>query len=153
MDGGLSFSNQQTALSSYLYYTLQHPYFHQTILKAALNSPQTMASITMTATSLAGFAVSGCPRRGLIVAKASSSSPAVEPEKVRSVSVSRKQESFNGRRDLVFAAAAAAAATFAGVAMADEEEEEPKKGSAAAKKKYAPICVSMPTARICHNIK
>ena len=30
-------------------------------------------------------------------------------------------------------------------------DEEPKRGSEAAKKKYAPICVTMPTARICRN--
>jgi hypothetical protein len=28
---------------------------------------------------------------------------------------------------------------------------DPKKGSPEAKKKYAPICVTMPTAKVCHN--
>ncbi|CAI0450101.1 unnamed protein product [Linum tenue] len=61
----------------------------------------------------------------------------------------KKEESNNGRRDLMFGAAAAAAYSIARVAMADEAE--PKRGSPQAKKKYAPICVTMPTARICRN--
>ncbi|CAN1263895.1 Photosystem II 5 kDa protein, chloroplastic [Linum perenne] len=47
----------------------------------------------------------------------------------------------------MFGAVAAAAYSIARVAMADE----PKRGSPEAKKKYAPICVTMPTARICRN--
>lgn len=53
----------------------------------------------------------------------------------------------SGRRDLVFAAAAAALCAAAGVAVA----EEPKRGTAEARKAYAPICVTMPTARICRK--
>jgi len=52
------------------------------------------------------------------------------------------------RRDLVFTAAAAAVCSLAKVAMADDE---PKRGTEAAKKKYAPVCVTMPTAKICRN--
>ncbi|GJR07215.1 photosystem II 5 kDa protein, chloroplastic [Tanacetum coccineum] len=52
----------------------------------------------------------------------------------------------NGRRDMVFAFAAAAALSMANVALADDE---PKRGTEAAKKKYATVCVTMPTARIC----
>lgn len=59
----------------------------------------------------------------------------------------KTQESNNGRRDLMFAAAAAAMCSVAGIALADE----PKRGSPQAKKAYAPICVTMPTAKICHN--
>jgi len=59
-----------------------------------------------------------------------------------------EQETSTKRRDLVFAAAAAAACSFAKVAMANEE---PKRGTPEAKKKYAPICVSLPTASVCHK--
>lgn len=55
------------------------------------------------------------------------------------------ESSSNGRRELVFAAAAAAACSVAKIAMAIE----PKPGTIEAKKKYAPVCVTMPTARIC----
>ncbi|XP_059280937.1 photosystem II 5 kDa protein, chloroplastic-like [Lycium ferocissimum] len=53
-----------------------------------------------------------------------------------------------GRRELGFALMAIAAiSSFGRVAIA----EEPKAGTPEAKKKYAPICVTMPTARICHK--
>jgi hypothetical protein len=104
-----------------------------------------MASMTMTASFLGGATSTvtknpsvGGPRRGLVVA-----SRATEGEKTSS------EESSSGRRDLVFAATAAAAAfSVAKLAIAFEE---PKKGTPEAKKKYAPICVTMPTARICHK--
>ncbi|KAL6994761.1 hypothetical protein U1Q18_044528 [Sarracenia purpurea var. burkii] len=51
------------------------------------------------------------------------------------------------RRDLVFAAAAAAVCSVAGVAAAVET----KRGTSDAKKIYAPVRVTMPTARICHK--
>ncbi|GFZ13021.1 photosystem II 5 kD protein [Actinidia rufa] len=57
------------------------------------------------------------------------------------------EEGGSGRRDLVFAAAAAAVCSIAKVAAAGE----PKRGTAEAKKEYAPVCVTMPTARICHK--
>ncbi|CAN0901767.1 Photosystem II 5 kDa protein, chloroplastic [Linum grandiflorum] len=83
------------------------------------------------------------PRRGMfVVAKASSSS-----SKTNEMKAENKEESNNGRRDLMFGAAAAAVYSIASVAMADE----PKRGTPEAKKKYAPICVTMPTARICRN--
>lgn len=83
------------------------------------------------------------PRRGLIVAKASRATEGVNVE------MKNREESSGGRRDLMFAAAAAAAAySIARVAIADEE---PRRGTPEAKKKYAPICVTMPTARICRN--
>ncbi|CAI0412565.1 unnamed protein product [Linum tenue] len=47
----------------------------------------------------------------------------------------------------MFGAAAAAAYSIARAAMADEDE--PKRGTPQAKKKYAPVCVTNPTARIC----
>lgn len=80
-------------------------------------------------------------RRGLVVAKATSDS---EGEKSN---MQVKKSSGSGRRDLVFAAAAAAAWSIGKVAVA----EEPKPGTPEAKKKYAPICVTMPTARICRK--
>ena len=82
------------------------------------------------------------PRRGLIVAKASRATEGVNVE------MKNREESSGGRRDLMFAAAAAAAYSIARVAIADEE---PRRGTPEAKKKYAPICVTMPTARICRN--
>ncbi|XP_022148791.1 photosystem II 5 kDa protein, chloroplastic [Momordica charantia] len=89
---------------------------------------------------------SAATRRALIVAKASAAAnDASKPnlEMNRSVQV----ESWQGRRELVAAAVTVAAATLAKAAMADE----PKRGSAEAKQKYAPVCVTMPTARICRN--
>uniref|UniRef100_A0A5B7CDM6 Photosystem II 5 kDa protein n=1 Tax=Davidia involucrata TaxID=16924 RepID=A0A5B7CDM6_DAVIN len=110
-----------------------------------------MASVTMTATFLGGSttaAISKQPatitaRRGVVMAKASK---VVESEQTV---LNGKEESntVTVRRDLVFAAAAAAVCSIAKIAMADE----PKSGTLEAKKKYAPVCVTMPTARICHK--
>ena len=47
----------------------------------------------------------------------------------------------------MFAVAAAAVFSVAGMAVADE----PKPGTSEAKKKYAPVCVTNPTASICRN--
>lgn len=58
-----------------------------------------------------------------------------------------KEEGSSGRRDLVFAGAAMAMWSVAKIAMADE----PERGTLEAKKKYAPVCVTMPTARICRK--
>ena len=70
----------------------------------------------------------------------------VEGEKMVKVSYEDK-EGINGRRNLMFAAAAAAVCSVPAMAVADE----PKRGTPEAKKIYAPICVTMPTARICRN--
>ncbi|AES69508.1 photosystem II 5 kDa protein, chloroplastic [Medicago truncatula] len=106
-----------------------------------------MASITMTSSILGFPAVTNqssvASQRRLVVVNAVR---AVEGEKM--IRYDNSKEGSNGRRDLMFAAAAAAVSTFAGVAMADEE---PKRGTPEAKKKYAPVCVTMPTARICRN--
>ncbi|KAL3529907.1 hypothetical protein ACH5RR_009229 [Cinchona calisaya] len=109
-----------------------------------------MASMTMTASFLGGSAAAVSKqlptntRRGTgLMVKASKMS---EGEKIV---VNNKEESNNGRRDLVFAVAAAAACTLAKAALADVVE--PKRGTPEAKKKYGPICVTMPTARICHK--
>ncbi|CAM8961833.1 unnamed protein product [Rhodiola kirilowii] len=103
-----------------------------------------MATFTMTAS----FLSAACPtihfpaptQRRLVVTASKSA-------QVASSSCDKNQESNNGRRDLIFAAAAAAMCSVAGIALADE----PKRGTAEAKKKYAPVCVTMPTARICRN--
>lgn len=109
-----------------------------------------MASMVMTASSFpSGSAMTMAKpttsRRGMTVAKASAAS---EAEKVNLQMKTSKQESGNGRRDLMMAVAAAAACSIAKVAMA---VEEPKRGTPEAKKKYAPICVTMPTARVCRK--
>ncbi|KAK2967817.1 hypothetical protein RJ640_027711 [Escallonia rubra] len=105
-----------------------------------------MASITMTSSFLGSSTVAAATkqplttsRRGVFVVKASKGA--------EKAVVNSKEEGSSGRRDLVFAAAAAAACSIAKVAMADE----PPRGSLAAKKKYAPVCVTMPTARICRK--
>ncbi|KAL5708171.1 hypothetical protein ACHQM5_018995 [Ranunculus cassubicifolius] len=107
-----------------------------------------MASITISSPSFLGGLTSTerstttqSRRRTLVVAKAASSSEGV------AVKIEDKKENKNGRRDLMFAAAAAAACSIAGIALADE----PARGTPEAKKAYAPICVTMPTARICHK--
>lgn len=69
-----------------------------------------------------------------------------EVEKVN-LNVDTKKECSNGRRDLMFAAAAAAVCSIAEIAVA----KEPKPGTPDAKKLYAPVCVTMPTAKICHK--
>ncbi|KAL6973735.1 hypothetical protein U1Q18_027920 [Sarracenia purpurea var. burkii] len=51
------------------------------------------------------------------------------------------------RRDLVFAAAAAAVCSVVSVAATVETE----RGTSDAKKIYAPVRVTVPTARICHK--
>ncbi|KAJ0020156.1 photosystem II 5 kDa protein, chloroplastic [Pistacia vera] len=91
-------------------------------------------------------------RRGMIVAAAKAASTGADGEKVMSLEMKNSKEqqqssSSNGRREMVFAAAAAAAASMAKIAIADE----PKPGTPEAKKKYAPICVTMPTAKICRK--
>ncbi|XP_007052510.2 PREDICTED: photosystem II 5 kDa protein, chloroplastic [Theobroma cacao] len=106
-----------------------------------------MASITMPASFLGATSLTkGSPRiarRRLVVANAAKGA---EVERVK-LSGETKRECNNGRRELMFAAAAAAVCSVAGVAAADE----PKPGTPEARKVYAPICVTMPTARICHK--
>ncbi|KAM0045941.1 putative photosystem II 5kDa protein [Helianthus debilis subsp. tardiflorus] len=109
-----------------------------------------MASMTMASTFLGSAAIAGTrqpstttSRPGLaVMANASSKVSGVEK-----VVVEEKKES--GRRDMMFAFAAAAALSVANVTLA--ADEEPKRGTEAAKKKYAVVCVTMPTARICRN--
>ncbi|KAL0419561.1 UNVERIFIED_CONTAM: Photosystem II protein, chloroplastic [Sesamum radiatum] len=103
-----------------------------------------MASMTMTASLFGGSAAAAkqlptTARRSVAVVRAARDSDEVE--------ANTKAESNNTRRDLMFAVVATAAWSAAKIAMA----EEPKRGSAEAKKKYAPICVTNPTARVCRN--
>ncbi|KAJ4971163.1 hypothetical protein NE237_004262 [Protea cynaroides] len=85
--------------------------------------------------------------RRLVVAK--TGVKAAEAEQIKlSCNNDGKNESNSGRRDLMFAAAAAAICSVAGDAVAGEG---PTRGTPEARKIYAPICVTMPTARICHK--
>ncbi|XP_073149316.1 photosystem II 5 kDa protein, chloroplastic-like [Henckelia pumila] len=97
-----------------------------------------MAS-TFTITSFLGGKqlLTTTPRHGVVAVRAS-----LESEKM-----AMKEERSSSRRDMMLAVVAVAACSAAKVAMADE----PKPGTSAAKKKYVPICVTMPTARICRK--
>ncbi|KAF3533485.1 hypothetical protein DY000_02042142 [Brassica cretica] len=104
-----------------------------------------MASMTMTATFLPSIAKlpSTTGGRRPSVVRASTSENAT----ILQVKAKEEQSSTTMRRDLMFTAAAAAVCSLAKASMADEEE--PKRGTEAAKKKYAQVCVTMPTAKIC----
>ena len=101
----------------------------------------------MTASFLGGATLASrspvATQRRLIVANAATR---VEGQNMK-VSYDIDKEGNNGRRNLMFAAAAAAFCSVAGMAAA----EEPKPGTPEAKKIYAPVCVTMPTARICRR--
>ncbi|KAK1287257.1 hypothetical protein QJS10_CPB19g01087 [Acorus calamus] len=105
-----------------------------------------MASLTMAAT-LGGVGVSGrpsaVPRRGPVVVKA--------VVRANGAKASDDRKANNTRRDIVFGAAAMVAVVAAGGAVALAGEGDPKPGTPEAKKKYAPVCVTMPTAKICHK--
>ncbi|KFK35856.1 hypothetical protein AALP_AA4G045700 [Arabis alpina] len=102
-----------------------------------------MASVTIPAITKLPVTITGnSKRRSFTVIKASTS------EKTIILENKKQEQNMKMRRDLVFTAAAVAMCSLAKVAIADEE---PKKGTEAAKKKYAPVCVTMPTARICRN--
>uniref|UniRef100_A0ACD5YW99 Uncharacterized protein n=1 Tax=Avena sativa TaxID=4498 RepID=A0ACD5YW99_AVESA len=109
-----------------------------------------MASLTMMASLSAAVAVdrrvqaAAAPRRGLVVARAAKADGQQEPAGKLAV----ESSATDGRRAVVFAAAAAAVSAFGRVAFA---ESDVKKGSPEAKKKYATVCVTMPTAKVCHN--
>ncbi|XP_057454496.1 photosystem II 5 kDa protein, chloroplastic-like [Lotus japonicus] len=103
-----------------------------------------MASFTMTASIL------GSPVLTSRSAVATQRRFVVNAAATRAVEGDNKvneEGSNNGRRNLMFVSAAAAVCSVAGIALADE----PKNGSPEAKKKYAPVCVTMPTARVCRK--
>lgn len=60
-------------------------------------------------------------------------------------------ESMQRRKVMAVAAAGVLAALVGKSGAAQAEEEKPKPGSKEALKKYANICVSQPTASICHG--
>ena len=106
-----------------------------------------MASVTMTASFISGATLASrspinSSGRRLVVVKAA----AAQGEKLKLNSEAEKVSSNNGRRDMMFAAAAAAICSVAGIALA-----EPKPGTPEARKVYAPVCVTMPTAKICRK--
>ncbi|KAJ6841600.1 putative photosystem II 5 kDa protein, chloroplastic [Iris pallida] len=108
-----------------------------------------MASVTMMASFLGGASVAHRPLvgqpRSLVVARATVRAESQDLAKPN-VDVDEK---ISGRRAAVFAAAAAAISVAGqGIALA----EELKRGTPEARKAYAPVCVTMPTARICHKI-
>ncbi|CAL9161519.1 photosystem II 5 kDa protein, chloroplastic-like [Musa acuminata AAA Group] len=110
-----------------------------------------MASLTMMASFLSGAAsvadrASSNRRRSAMVAKAA----AKTPDAAKPGHEARDDGGSAGRRAVMFAAAAAAVCAVGGRGIA-VAEEEPKAGTLEAKKKYAPICVTMPTARICRR--
>ena len=98
--------------------------------------------------SFAAVAVAAPSRRGSFAVVRTAMADRCQQEPASARLAAAAEEAAEGRRAVMLAAAAAAVAAIggAGAAMAD-----PKKGSPEAKKKYAPICVTMPTAKICHN--
>ena len=107
-----------------------------------------MASLTIMASFLGGARIADRPstnhRRGIIVAKAAAK---VQCQDAAKTNADSREDS--GRRAVMLAAAAAAISLVGqGVANAGEG---PKPGSSEAKKFYAPVCVTMPTAKICRN--
>ncbi|KAF0928972.1 hypothetical protein E2562_011063 [Oryza meyeriana var. granulata] len=114
-----------------------------------------MASLTMMASLSAvapGAAVSGrvaAPRRGgLAVARAASGRAECQHE-VAKVHADEARGA-EGRRAVMFAAAAVALSAIGGGGAAVAGSDV-KRGTPEAKKKYASICVTMPTAKVCHN--
>ncbi|THU72572.1 hypothetical protein C4D60_Mb04t13570 [Musa balbisiana] len=111
-----------------------------------------MASLTMMASFLGGtVSIPGRPSigrrtgQGHAVAQAAAKNRDVAQPNAEA----RGDGQIEGRRAVMLAAAAAAACAIGqGIANA---EEEPKPGTPEAKKKYAPICVTMPTAKICRK--
>ncbi|KAK1402765.1 Photosystem II 5 kDa protein, chloroplastic [Heracleum sosnowskyi] len=110
-----------------------------------------MASVTMTSSFLgSAVAAASTARQPSVAVRRGSTVVMAKASKVSSdkIEMNKSEENGNGRRDMMFALAAAAACSVANIALADDE---PKRGSAEAKKKYAQVCVTMPTARICRN--
>ncbi|RCV07022.1 hypothetical protein SEVIR_1G214401v4 [Setaria viridis] len=107
-----------------------------------------MASLTMMA-SFAAVAAAAPSRRGsFAVARAARVDRCQQEPAARLAAEEAEARPAEGRRAVMLAAAAACVAAIggAGAAMAG-----PKNGTPEAKKKYAPICVTMPTAKVCHN--
>lgn len=109
-----------------------------------------MASLTMMA-SFAAVAAAAPSRRGTFAVARAAKVDRCQQEPARLAAAAEETAEARpaeGRRAVMMAAAAACVAAIggAGAAMAG-----PKNGTPEAKKKYAPICVTMPTAKVCHN--
>lgn len=102
-----------------------------------------MASITMTA------AFPGLTKRSPAGTRTSRVMAAAAAGEKANVSVETEKK--DGRRKMVFAAATAAIAACSVASGMVAFAGEPKRGTEEARKIYAPICVTMPTARICHK--
>ncbi|PKA65947.1 Photosystem II 5 kDa protein, chloroplastic [Apostasia shenzhenica] len=98
----------------------------------------------MTATFLAAASPLPATRRKLVAVKAAA---AGLPAAVAGAGEVER----SGRRNAMLAVAASAICAVGSAPGIAAAVEEPKPGSPEAKKKYAPVCVTMPTARICHN--
>ncbi|BAF09156.1 photosystem II 5 kDa protein, chloroplastic [Oryza sativa Japonica Group] len=119
-----------------------------------------MASLTMMASLSAvapGRAAAAAPRRGsLAVARAAAGRAECQHEAHHCGEGCgcRGGAGAEGRRAVMFAAAAVALSAIgagASGASAAFAESDVKRGTPEAKKKYAQICVTMPTAKVCHN--
>lgn len=106
-----------------------------------------MAAVTMTSAFLgtgSSVTVGASVKQPMIAVRRSNVVMAKASEVTKeTIEVNNK----NARREMMFAVAAAAACSVANMALA----EEPKRGTPEAKKKYAQVCVTNPTARICRN--
>ena len=114
-----------------------------------------MASVSMMASFLGTASVAHRPSasrsRNLVAAKATTVRAEAQEVDAKPNVVTGDEKKNGGRRAAVVAAAAAALFVVRqGVALADAEP--PKRGTPEARKAYAPVCVTMPTARICHKV-
>ncbi|KAK8957295.1 hypothetical protein KSP39_PZI000249 [Platanthera zijinensis] len=110
-----------------------------------------MASLTMTASFLGSARPSpSVNRRTFPAVKA-----AVRPQEASvPATADRGLKESSSRRGMMIEAAVAATAAICAAGLVPgmaAAVEEPKRGTPEAKKQYAPICVTMPTARICHK--
>ncbi|KAJ0982316.1 hypothetical protein J5N97_010571 [Dioscorea zingiberensis] len=112
-----------------------------------------MASLTMMASFVGGVTAAKRPwnnhRRSLAVPKAQSQD-ATKNTYNETGDNHINNSNNNGRRAVMFAAAAAAICA-AGSRPSAVLADEPRPGTPEAKKVYAPVCVTMPTARVCHK--
>ncbi|OAY80268.1 photosystem II 5 kDa protein, chloroplastic-like [Ananas comosus] len=116
-----------------------------------------MASLTATASFVAGGRIADRPsmsrrRRssvGVAVAVAAAKLQSTQEAASPAPDAGRVDGGSGGRRAAMLAAAAAAVCALGqGIATAGTV---PKPGTPQAKKFYAPICVTMPTASVCHK--
>ncbi|XP_010908313.1 photosystem II 5 kDa protein, chloroplastic [Elaeis guineensis] len=112
-------------------------------------------SLTMMASFLGSVSIGDRPssinhRRSLVVTNAATEVQCQEMAKP--ADSNGRDDKGSSRRAAMLAVAAAAVCAIGissqGMAIAGEE---PKRGSPEARKFYAPVCVTMPTARICNK--